>query len=193
MISLQKKFIFIHAPKTAGNSIQRVLEPYSEDKIIKNHRLHDGVERFELHSPYAPSGKHATLREYRARIDPDLYSGLFKFCCARNPWDRAISYYFHFNGPGRGFVDGPVSTHASAEAKRTGNPTFAYWDRQRFIQMTQVHLPSIFAHIYTGDRMQLDSSFEPLDEVDRIIKFENLNADFSPIISVTALSELSQP
>ena len=34
MISHKHKFIFVHAPKTAGNSIQNLLQSYSEDIIV---------------------------------------------------------------------------------------------------------------------------------------------------------------
>jgi len=50
MISLKYGFIFIHIPKTAGNSIQNVLKLYSEDKIVCTAPYQDGVERFELRS-----------------------------------------------------------------------------------------------------------------------------------------------
>jgi len=38
MISHKYKFIFIHTPKTAGNSIQNHLRNYSEDKIVIDKR-----------------------------------------------------------------------------------------------------------------------------------------------------------
>jgi len=34
MISIKHNFIFIHVPKTAGNSFQNILKNYSEDKIV---------------------------------------------------------------------------------------------------------------------------------------------------------------
>ena len=38
MISKKNKFIFIHIPKTAGNSIRLAINDYSEDEIIFNEK-----------------------------------------------------------------------------------------------------------------------------------------------------------
>ena len=48
MLSIKKKFLFIHIPKTAGDSIQNVLKHYSEDEIVCLNHLPDGLERFEV-------------------------------------------------------------------------------------------------------------------------------------------------
>jgi hypothetical protein len=94
MISFQKRFLFVHIPKTAGNSIQSILRQYSEDEIVCLHRHQDGIERFEVRNPNYKIRKHSTLAEYRAALGEDQFRSLYKFACVRNPWDRMISYYF---------------------------------------------------------------------------------------------------
>jgi hypothetical protein len=48
MIFEKKQIIFIHYPKTAGNSIQDALRQYTNDKLVTLTKYQDGVERFEV-------------------------------------------------------------------------------------------------------------------------------------------------
>src|SRR6266545_4235757 len=64
MISFQKRFLFVHIPKTAGNSIQSVLRDYSEDELVALRGEQDGIERFGLRNPKYKIKKHSTLAEY---------------------------------------------------------------------------------------------------------------------------------
>src|SRR3954451_16145612 len=81
MISFQKRFLFVHIPKTAGNSIQSVLRDYSEDELVALRREQDGVERFGLRNPKYKIKKHSTLQEYRLALGKEKFGELYKFAC----------------------------------------------------------------------------------------------------------------
>ena len=83
--------IFVHIPKTAGNSIQKALfdSGRSFDKqIITGHQ--DGVNRFEVKGEYTTQ-KHTKVFQYFK--EPQLRS-LTYFSVLRHPVDRLISLYF---------------------------------------------------------------------------------------------------
>src|SRR6266705_103834 len=98
MISFQKRFLFVHIPKTGGNSIQSILARYSEDKIVRRPGQ-DGVERFGVSNPKYKLKKHSPLAAYREALGEEQFSRLYKFACVRNPWERMVSFYFT---PGQG-------------------------------------------------------------------------------------------
>ena len=102
MISIQKKFLFIHVPKTGGNSIQNILKDYSEDEIVVLAKHQDGVERFEVRNKKYNITKHYSRSHYKSVLDIRTYCTLFKFAVIRNPWDRMISFYF---SPHRGAIE----------------------------------------------------------------------------------------
>lgn len=96
MISESKKFLFIHYPKTGGNSIQKALLEYSDDALVPTHftRRSGYNEDFRTYNSNYKTHKHSTLNNYRQELEPELFKSLFKFTTVRNPWDRMISYYF---------------------------------------------------------------------------------------------------
>jgi hypothetical protein len=151
MISFQKRFLFVHIPKTAGNSIQSVFRHYSEDQIVALRPHQDGIERFELRNPNYKIKKHSTLADYRAALGETQFGSLYKFTCVRNPWDRLVSYYFT----------------PSREATRLDRKTF-----ERLILKT----PSVADYLRLNE-----GEGNPFDNVDRVIRFEFVADDFRSV------------
>lgn len=95
MLSTSHSFLFVHVPKTGGNSVQDALREYSADSFVCLAPHQDGIERFELRSSHFPATvKHTTLYDYKRSYPPRLYERLFKFSIVRNPWERCVSHYF---------------------------------------------------------------------------------------------------
>ncbi|WP_294222706.1 sulfotransferase family 2 domain-containing protein [uncultured Shimia sp.] len=157
MISKQKKFVFVHIQKTAGNSIQRALEPFGEDAIVENpkQRKHNAelgaINRFGIKGAYINVGKHAKLSQIHQHWNTEAlgdWNQYLKFTCVRNTWDRLVSLYFspHF-----------------------GRTKFDAQDFHRFIEDTASMSQSAF--------VMVDSRLG----IDRFLRFEHLAEDFGEL------------
>lgn len=118
MMSTAHRFVFLHVPKTAENTLQSLLLPFSDDaKQVVRHQ--DGTDRFEIRGPVTPR-KHATLADYAARLG-DRLDTLAVAISVRHPVPRAISAYFSPNAwmreaaPGRWEAERPVWDEARFE------------------------------------------------------------------------------
>ena len=163
MISLQKSFLFVHIPKTAGNSIQSVLRDYSEDQLLALRKEQDGIERFGLRNPKYKIKKHSTLSEYRDALGDKQFRNLFKFTCVRNPWDRMVSYYF----------------------TPTQNPETRNLKKFRGIISQAVSVTDYL-------RLD-DDDPDPFGNVDYLMRFENLTDDFRAVCSQLEISPATLP
>jgi hypothetical protein len=163
MISFEKRFLFVHIPKTAGNSIQSVLRDYSEDELVALRGEQDGIERFGLRNPNYKIKKHSTLAEYRAALGEMEFGSLFKFTCIRNPWDRMISLYF-------------------TPTQRTET-----WDRNKFRKIISRALP-----VTNYLRLEKGRG-DPFANVNYIMRFENLADDFRAVCAALDISPAPLP
>jgi hypothetical protein len=158
MISSQKRFLFVHIPKTAGNSIQSVLRDYSEDQLVALRKEQDGIERFGLLNPKYNIKKHSTLKEYRQALGTEQFRTFYKFTCVRNPWDRMVSYYF----------------------TPTQNPET--WSRKKFRGMISKAVP-LADYLRLDDGEQ-----DPFANIDYIMRFESLADDFRAVCTAIDIS-----
>ena len=158
MISFQKRFLFVHIPKTAGNSIQSTLCDYSEDQLVALRKEQDGIERFGLRNPHYKIKKHSTLCEYRDALGNEQFRSLYKFTCARDPWDRMVSYYF------------------------TPTQNQETWDRKRFREIISKAVSvADYLRLDPGEE-------DPFANVDYILRFENLADDFRIVCGTLGIS-----
>lgn len=72
LINLTHQFIFIHIPKTAGKSIERVCSQINDTRRVSRH-----------------SNLEMIIKKY------PLASKFWSFSCVRDPWDRQYSLYLY--------------------------------------------------------------------------------------------------
>lgn len=173
MISSQRKFIFIHIPKTGGNSIQNILHQYADDEVSVYQRPLEDIkatlkergsvkiggmtiddiqtlERFGVANSRLNTQKHSPLQHYYDNWDPDFYGdwdNYFRFSVIRNPWERMVSLYW------------------SPHAKRNR------WNSSEFIKMVnEDEMPTTDYFTVNG-----------VIDVNYFIRFENLGQDFEQV------------
>lgn len=161
MISLSRKFIFLHPPKTAGNSIQKLLLPFSDDQmVLSGHQ--DGIDRFNVAGKLTPH-KHALLADYATNLGENL-KNFQVVVSARHPFARAVSFYF---SPHRWL-------HQNQDGYVVNTPV---WDEMTFRQLVKSIIPM------TGFLSLQDGIRKP----DHIIRFESLQSDLAAVFDALQL------
>jgi hypothetical protein len=101
MISHKYRCIFVHVPKTAGQSVEKL--------FLDLHHLswRNRAPLLLRHNPDPARGPerlaHLTAAQYveQRYVDADTFERYFKFSFVRNPWDRLVSEYRYLELEGR--------------------------------------------------------------------------------------------
>lgn len=100
LLSLEKNFLFVHVPKTAGTSLTEVLAPYALAKNRTPLRRVTSWLPVRENPARAYFRQHDTAAHIRRKLPAALWDRLHKFAAIRNPYDYAVSYYaFTQNNP----------------------------------------------------------------------------------------------
>ena len=173
MISHTHKFIFIHIPKTGGNSISKYLADLSANRIEYRDTTPgwEGVQDInvicELNGRW--SIKHNHISYFYKGYGKKVYEDYFKFTVVRNPYDRILSHYFYNKG--------------------RDNQVF---DRQEFIdfinntQQNQVDFliaPQEERNVQTGRLPEHHRNSATKLEMDYVCKLENIDRDLDYVLS----------
>ena len=168
MISDKYKFIYIHIPKTAGESIEEVLSNEFEDsRIVSNDPDWDILI------------KHDTLIEHDYSMKSPL-SDFFTFSFVRNPWDRMVSHWKYFiqteRSPPMPFEDFVFNFHKVLKEAINGH----WWNPYR-------------KYIFTAPQLDFLTDENGEVQVNYIGRFEELQKDFDHVCKQLNIKAIKLP
>ena len=91
-----KPSIFIHIPKTSGNSLCLHFKDFSANRLRQksNQMGHNQDIFIYCEKKRRREIKHVSIKYYQDTY-PEIINDYFKFTIIRNPYDRILSYYFY--------------------------------------------------------------------------------------------------
>lgn len=160
LLSIEKNFIFIHIPKTAGSSMTRALAPW----CVRPERTQ--WRRLLSHLPVPEAPARANLRQHdkatwlKRKLPGHLYDGAYKFAVARNPFDLTASNYHHLR----------------RQPRRRRHRQSQDWDFKAFL-----HYLERKNRLTRIDQMSWITDRRGRLIVDEVLRFETLADEFSTL------------
>ena len=163
IISHQYKYVFVQLPRTGSTTIGRELRSN-----------YDGQEILY---------KHCSYREF-LKVATDEEKEYFVFSCIRNPLDDAVSRYFKLKSNFRGRYTDPdkLSRRRQNFVERIEDKLFHY------IQENDADFEEFFLKYYVipyNDWSSVDHK-----NLDFVIRFENLQEDFSEALELMEMEQI---
>jgi len=178
IISTEHNFIFVHVPKTAGDSVTRALDPFAHPlkrtlwkSIRRRLPLKDSVETVYLR-------KHDPASRAIARLGRDVWDSYRSFAVIRNPFDHAVSHY-EFMKQFR------IPSVAQKVAAMSFSDYLEYRAKPPFWNDT------FFARLPNQSFFLTDAS--GAIAVDRLVRFEELATDFPAACREIGLGDIELP
>jgi hypothetical protein len=165
LISHTHQFIFTKTKKTGSTSVESYFEQYCmragewvEAEPRAEYESETGAIGFRGGKDKAPDWRwwnHMPAQMIRDRLGVERWNAYFKFCVARNPYEKAISAYFHVNSTRRAKDFAATTDHRSR---------FENW-------LESGELP-IDRNIYLIDGQLA---------VDQVVRYESLESDLAAV------------
>ncbi len=169
------KIIFVHIPKTAGESV-------SEQLALSDRELSNWLSiPMCFLSRRIDIGKHSTMTEIVAAAGTLRFSMFTTCTVVRNPWDQVVSFYEHLRKPLYDKQYQNKLLHPYNACRSAMKLPFSDWvklvyeDRQHQVEMARIRHP--VDHFKCQTDWFCDCSEKVL--VDYVLRFENLKKDFS--------------
>jgi hypothetical protein len=189
IISHSHRFIFIKSLKTAGTSLEAALSnqcsgrdvvvpinDFGHNRDEKGQVPHRSMNADEV---YRRIGQHVDAPTIKSREPAEVWNGYFKFSIARNPWDRALSYFFWDHRRDASLAPPRRFYH------RLGVPYDDFGPVKRK-----------FAEFIKSRTLENNDRFYVIDDtlcVDFVIRYERLEEDSREVCARIGLSSLEIP
>lgn len=172
MISHHYKCVFVHIPKTAGQSVEQVF--LSWNNLTWNERAPLLLRYNDVPERGPQSLAHLFAAEYVSLgyLSQRQFDSYFKFSFVRNPWDRIVSEYYHHKFYKKYSFRDFLLNHFP-------NPT----SRHPYLDLHR-HIVPQHRYLYTKMGIQL---------VNFVGKFEHMQASFDEICRLTGLPKTIIP
>ena len=190
MISFEKRFIFVHTPRTGGTSMEEALM-----ESVRDCDIHDGTRHWPLIAYNSSWAKLQTGARWNSSLKSgdtvpvyveakNLIDDYFKFTVVRNPWDRMLSYFLHLNG---GF-DERLFPKMIRLAGKSGEGFYPFVNRERHNlgedDIFRVNFQSCHSMAHNKDGA---------NSIDFILRFENLQEDYDALCDKIGIERTELP